>query len=382
MKITKLETLRLPVFPLSCFLRVYTDCGLIGLGESTNQAGTIEGAVHDFLAPLVLGQDARDIEKLWNRLYAQANFQGCAGAELRAMSALDIALWDLFGKASGLPVYRLLGGKVRDSVPIYNTCGSHGGYRTGRMDDQWFMEDAGTLAEDLLKSGIHAMKIWPLDGLSTPMQGQHLLKSDLMRGLEPFRKIRDAVGDEMEIAVECHSCWNLPTAIRIAEALQEFNIKWLEDPIMVDNVDNLAALRQKVNVPILASERLFTRMQYLPLFAAHGTDIVMVDLSWTGGLTEGKKIAALADAYRLPITAHNCGGPVLTRACAHFNISTINAIQQETVRAIYRTFPDLISTDIGIENGRIYVDDAPGLGVEFKPEVFDRTDVVRRESAI
>ena len=151
---------------------------------------------------------------------------------------------------------------------------------------------------------------------------------------------------------------------------------------MVDHVDNLAALRQKVSVPILASERLFTRMQYLPLFAAHGADIAMVDLSWTGGLTEGRKIAALADAHRLPVTTHNCGGPVLTRACAHFNLSTINAIEQETVRAIYRTFPDLISTDIGIENGRIYVDDAPGLGVEFMPEVFGRTDIVRRDSAI
>ena len=382
MKITKLETMRLPEFPLSCFLFVHTDSGLVGLGESTNLAGSIEGAVHDFLAPMVLGADPSRIEDIWNRLYEKANYQGCAGAELRALSALDIALWDIFGKSAGLPVYKLLGGKVRDSVPLYNTCGSHGGYRTARPDDRWFMEDAGSLAEDLLKNDIHAMKIWPLDGLARPMRGQHILKSDLMRGIEPFRKIRDAVGDEMEIAVECHSCWNLPTSIRIAEALQEFNIKWLEDPIMIDNLDNLAALRAKVNVPILASERIFTRMQYLPLFQQHGTDIVMVDLSWTGGLTEGKKIAAMADAFRLPVTTHNCGGPVLTKACTHFNISTVNTIQQESVRAIYRTFPDLITTDIGISHGHIFLDDTPGLGVAFKPSVFDRSDITMRSSAL
>lgn len=382
MIITKLQTMRLPEFPLSVFLFVHTDKGIVGLGESTNQAAVIEAAIHEFCAPAVLGKDPTEIEKIWNTLYASANFQGCAGAELRALSALDIALWDILGKATDQPVYRLLGGKVRPFVPIYNTCGTHGGYNTDRPDDQWFMEDAGTLAEDLLKSNIHAMKIWPLDGLAAPMQGQHLLKSDLQRGLEPFRKIRQAVGDEMEIAVECHSCWNLPTAIRIGQALEEFNIKWIEDPILVDNTDNLCALRSKINVPILASERLFTRQQYLPLFAGHGTDIVMIDLSWTGGLTEGKKVASLADAYRLPVTTHNCGGPVLTKASAHFNISTINAIQQETLRAIYHTFPDLITTDIGIENGRLHLDDAPGLGVAFKQQVFDRTDIICRTTSM
>ncbi len=382
MKITKLETLRLPEFPLSVFLFVHTDEGLVGLGESTNQAGSIEAAIHTFCAPAVLGSDPTRIEHIWNALYRTANYQGCAGAELRALSALDMALWDILGKATGQPVYRLLGGKVRDCVPIYNTCGSHGGYKTGRADDEWFMQDAGSLAQDLLANGIHAMKIWPLDGLSAPMQGQHLRLTDLKRGLAPFRSIRDAVGDEMEIAVECHSCWNLPTAIRIAEALEEFNIKWLEDPILVDDPENLCALRSKVSVPILASERLFTRQQYLPLFSGRGADIVMVDLSWTGGLTEGKKIASLADAYRLPITTHNCGGPVLTKACAHFNISTINAIEQETVRAIYRTFPNLITTDIGIANGCLYLDDTPGLGVAFQDKVFARPDALRRVTSL
>lgn len=380
MKITGLETFQIPQFPLSLFLRVHTDEGLVGLGESTNQPDAIEGAVHGFLAPRVLGREAEDIETLWNELYAATNYQGSAGAELRALSALDIALWDLMGKRTGQPLYRLFGGKVRPSVAIYNTCGSHGGRIHGRSDDRWFLEDAGTLAEDLLKSGIRAMKIWPFDPLAAKTRGQSIRAEDLRKGLEPFEKIRAAVGDEMEIAVECHSCWNLPSAVRIAQALEGFNIKWLEDPILVDDVDALCALRERSHIPLLASERLFTRQQYLPLLRGHGADVVMVDLSWTGGLTEGRKIAALADAFRLPITTHNCGGPILTKAAAHFNISTWNSIEMETVRAIYRTFPEIMEGDIGIRDGHIHLDETPGLGLTLREDLLQRPDVSTRLS--
>lgn len=382
MKITKLETFRIPQFPLSVFLKVYTDEGLVGYGESTNLPKVVEGAIHDFCAPAVLGQDAGDIEAIWNKLYAVSNYQGSAGAELRALSALDIALWDLKGKVHSAPVYVLFGGKVRPKVPIYNTCGDHGGRIEGRRDNTWFMEDAGTLAEDLLKSGIKAMKIWPFDSLANRWQGQKITRQDLQKGFEPFEKIKAAVGDEMEIALECHSTWNVTAAIQIAHGLENYNTKWIEDPILVDDVGSLAALRAKINVPLLASERLFTRAQYLPLLKANAADVVMIDLSWSGGLTEGRKIASMADAFRLPVTTHNCGGPVLTKAAAHFNISTYNAIEMETVRAIYRTFPEIIPMDIGIENGFIHVDDTPGLGVDFLPKVFDRSDVQGRVSQI
>lgn len=382
MKITKLETFSIPEFPLSIFLNVHTDEGLVGLGESTNLPKVVEGAIHDFCAPYVLGRDAMDIESIWNYLYARSNYQGSAGAELRALSALDIALWDLKGKALNTPVYNLFGGKVRPSVPIYNTCGSHGGRIVGRSDNQWFMEDAGTLAQDLLNSGIKAMKIWPSDPLAAKWAGQKISREDVEKCMEPFHKIKDAVGDQMEIAFECHSVWNVPASIALSKALEEFNIKWIEDPILVDDVAALAALRRKINIPLLASERLFTRAQYMPLLKAEAADVVMIDLSWSGGLTEGRKIASLVDAHRLPVTTHNCGGPVLTKAAAHFNISNYNSIEMETVRAIYRTFPEIINEDIGIRDGFIHLDDAPGLGVSFQGDILRHDGVTSRVSEL
>jgi L-alanine-DL-glutamate epimerase-like enolase superfamily enzyme len=152
--------------------------------------------------------------------------------------------------------------------------------------------------------------------------------------------------------------------------------------MLVDDVDNLRRLREKINVPLLASERLCARGQYIPLLTAGAVDIVMVDLSWTGGLTEGRKIAAAADSFRIPVTTHNCGGPVLTKACAHFNISTYNSIEMETVRASYRSFPELTDSPFYIENGTIYPGDEPGLGVAFHEDLFTRTGVVVRVSEL
>ncbi|MDR3120895.1 MAG: mandelate racemase/muconate lactonizing enzyme family protein [Clostridiales bacterium] len=380
MKITKLTTFHIPEYPLSMFLRVDTDEGLYGLGESTNQPLVAACAVHDFCAPEALGRDCGEIELIWRRLYEKVNLQGSAGAEMRALSALDFALWDLLGKACKKPLWQLLGGKVRDRVAIYNTCGTHNGRIRSRPDDEWFREDAGTLAEDLLKSGIHAMKIWPLDRFSRATNGQSISEADIRAGFLPLKKIRDAVGDDMQICLELHSLWNLPSAIRIAKEAERYNVKWIEDPILVDDVGNLRRLREKISVPLLASERLCSMAQYLPLLSCGGADIVMVDLSWMGGLTEGKKVAALADAFRLPVTTHNCGGPVLTKACAHFNLATYNAIEMETVRASYWSFPEITDTDFDIKDGSIFPGDAPGLGLEFHGDILGRDGVTSRVS--
>lgn len=377
MKITAFETIQLPEFPLSSFVIVETDDGIIGMGESTNFPDVISAAIHNIFAPIMIGQDPTCIEYHSAQFYRFCNSSGSAGGEMRAASAIDIALWDLFGQLTNQPVYALLGGKVRDKVKIYNTCGSHGGRITGRRDDEWYMENAGSLAEDLLRSNITAMKIWPFDYAYPAYQGQHITKDEIKKYIEPVKKIHDAVGDEMEIAMEMHSCWNITSAVRISEALEKYNIKWIEDPIYVDDADNLAMLREQVNLPVLASERLFTRSQFKSFFEKRAADIVMIDLGWTGGLTEGKKIASMSDAYRLPITTHNCGGPVLTQASAHFCISTPNAIETETLRSIYRTFPEVTDDLVDVRDGHIYLDSRPGLGVKLNSNVFSRTDTIR-----
>lgn len=273
-----------------------------------------------------------------------------------------------------MPVYNLLGGKNQESVKVYNTCVSYGKIR----DRERFLNDAGDLAQELLDEGIIAMKIWPIDALSERYMGQYITRDDIKKRLEPFRKIRESVGSRMEVAFEGHSRWNLPMAIRIADELEQYDPMWFEDPIMVDDVSNYATLRRRIKMPILASERLMTRFQFRALLEKEACDIVMFDVSYCGGISECKKIAAMADAYRRPATTHNCGSPVMTMVCAHLMISCPNSYGIEKVRALYKTFGDEITdTKVDIRNGHLFLSDSPGLGISLRPEVPNHKDTIR-----
>ncbi len=373
MKITAVETVQLPAHPRHLWVLVHTDEGLTGIGEATDKVELTKTAVHRFCAEIILGQNPLENEKLWAMMYDSANYTGYMGAEMRAMGAVDMALWDIKGKAAQMPVYDLLGGKTQESLRIYNTCISYGKVR----DREWFMEDAGELAKDLLKNGIKAMKIWPMDGLSTRYNGQYISRADIRRGLLPFQKIRDAVGDKMEIAFEGHSRWNLPMAVRIAEELEQYDPMWFEDPIPVDNITCFANLRKKTKLPILASERLATKYQFRELFEKDACDIAMFDVSYCGGITECKKIAAMAEAYHLPVTTHNCGSPVMTMVVAHLMMSCPNTNGIETVRALYQTF-DITDVGVDIRDGHLFLSDRPGLGIALREDVLKAKDTIRQ----
>lgn len=373
MKITAVETVQLPAHPRHLWVLVHTDEGLTGIGEATDKVELTKTAVHRFCAEIILGQNPLENEKLWAMMYDSANYTGYMGAEMRAMGAVDMALWDIKGKAAQMPVYDLLGGKTQESLRIYNTCISYGKVR----DREWFMEDAGELAKDLLKNGIKAMKIWPMDGLSTRYNGQYISRADIRRGLLPFQKIRDAVGDKMEIAFEGHSRWNLPMAVRIAEELEQYDPMWFEDPIPVDNITCFANLRKKTKLPILASERLATKYQFRELFEKDVCDIAMFDVSYCGGITECKKIAAMAEAYHLPVTTHNCGSPVMTMVVAHLMMSCPNTNGIETVRALYQTF-DITDVGVDIRDGHLFLSDRPGLGIALREDVLKAKDTIRQ----
>ena len=227
MKITALETIHVGEFPNVLFVRVHTDSGLVGLGETFRGAEAVAGFVHGTAAPHLLGQNPLEIDRLWRTLYGASLTYKARSAEIRGLSAIDIALWDIFGQATGLPIYQLLGGPSRDRIRIYNTCaGSRfnrnvtgmpfttvGDSSSGRYEDyDAFLQRPDELAESLLAEGITAMKIWPFDQAVTATGGQSITREDLKRGLEPFRRIRRAVGDRMEIMVELHNRWSLPTA--------------------------------------------------------------------------------------------------------------------------------------------------------------------------
>jgi L-alanine-DL-glutamate epimerase-like enolase superfamily enzyme len=211
--------------------------------------------------------------------------------------------------------------------------------------------------------------------------GHDITAADLDRGLEPFRKIRKAVGNRMEIMVEGHGLWSLPAALKIARALQEFQPAWLEDLMRADDIDSLAELRRGTTIPILASEYLATRYEFKPLLEKQAAAIVMIDPTWAGGITECKKICAMAETYKRPVAMHDCTGPFTLYAGIHLAINATNAIYQESVRAYLRVnYPELVTDLPTIVNGLILAPVKPGLGTTLLPDVRKREGAKVRES--
>lgn len=387
MKITKLETVWLDEQPNTMWIQIHSDEGLVGLGETYYVPRAVSAIVHDVFANLLLGQDAFDIEKLWNNMMSTVNFFGYAGSEMRAISAVDVALWDLVGQYTGQPIYNLLGGRNRDRIRTYNTCAGYGQYQDFNL---WFDGHVGELAQDLLKMGIRAMKVWPWDRFGVSLGGPigtraganavgpvgHFLSvDDLERGLQVVKDIRAAVGDKMDIAIEGHARWNLPIAIKIARALEPYDVMWLEEIIPPDNVDSYARLAAATKVPLCVSERLFTRFGFRQIIEKNAAHIIMPDMAWTGGLTETRKIAAQADAYYLPITTHDCIGPIALWSAAHLALHAPNTMIVESVRAFYLGwYNDVVTDQIPIQDGMVTLSNAPGLGTRLRPEVLTRKD--------
>jgi len=397
-KVSALETLQLAEFPNVLWLRVHTDEGLVGLGETFFGASTVAAYVHETIAPYLLGKDPLQIDRHARQLYGYLGFNS-TGAEARGNSALDIALWDIFGKATGRPVYQLLGGLSRDRLRIYNTCAGYRYVRARSVQavDNWglpedlsagpyedldaFLNRADELARSLLDQGITGMKIWPFDPFAEASDGHYISGPELRTALEPFRKIRRAVGDQMDIMVEFHSLWDLPTAKRITGALEEFDPFWYEDPIKMDNLSALAELAHTTRVPITASETLGTRWSFRELMERRAVGVVMLDISWCGGLIEARKIAAMAEAHQLPVAPHDCTGPVVLMASLHLSMNAINALIQETVRAFYTGwYTELVTQLPRIENGHVYPPEGPGLGTELMPGLEQRPDATVRWS--
>jgi L-alanine-DL-glutamate epimerase-like enolase superfamily enzyme len=254
----------------------------------------------------------------------------------------------------------------------------------GPYDDQVaFMRDAGALAESLLAEGYTAMKIWPLDIYAEASGGQMISLSDLNAGLEPFRRIRATVGDRIDIMCELHSLWSANAALRICQALEDLNIFWVEDPIAkMSDTKALADLRRRTRVSICGSETLGGAVSFRQLLDADAIDIVMLDLAWCGGLTEGRKIAALAETFHRPFAPHDCIGPVGFVAAVHASFSQPNTLIQESVRAFYTGWYKELVTELPvIKDGYVAPMEGVGLGTELQPAVFDRTDLTVRRSA-
>lgn len=394
MKVTALETIQLEPYPYLIIVRVHTDEGLIGVSDTFYTSDAIGAFVHQTAAPYLLGKDPREVERHWDALYARTVARwGGVGTELRAISALDAALWDILGQSLGAPIYRLLGGLAHERIPTYNMCGgplygargsSSVGEGRGPLEDLWAqLNEPEVLAQELLAEGLTAMKIWPFDRFALAGTGRSISMADLTAGLEPFRRIREAVGDRMEIMLEGHGYWDVTTAKRIANAVEEYRPAWLEDMVLGHDVDAIAELKASTCTPIIASEMLVTRYQYRRLLERRAADIVMVDPTWAGGITESRKIVILAEAFGLSVAMHDCTGPFTLLAGVHLALSAPNAIYQEHVRAYVRGwFRELVAVSVEIIDGHVLPPVGPGIGTTLLPEVLQRSDATVKVSRL
>jgi L-alanine-DL-glutamate epimerase-like enolase superfamily enzyme len=327
-----------------------------------------------------------------------------SGAEIRAIAALDIALWDILGQVAGLPIHTLLGGLSRDEIRVYNTCN---GYRPGWKrrpgdpgDGYWRLLPAGRpegpyedlegfinrpeeLAHSLLAEGIGAMKIYPFNAAAEASGGLHVSAADLRLALEPLRRIRAAVGDRIDVMIDFHSLWNLPQARRIARALEEFEPYWLEDPVKMDNIDVLADYAATTRLTVCGSETLGTRAEFREVIERRAVGIAMFDAAWVGGISEARKIAAMAETHHLPVAPHDATGPVTLIAGNHVVMNAPNGLVQEIVRSYYTTWYRDIVTDLPpIENGMMRPLSGPGLGTRLQVDLLRRRDTrIRRTAA-
>ncbi len=380
MKIRRIETVwwssrdDAPWWPHWTWVRIETDSGHHGIGE-TYPRGEVEAAViHSAAARALLGRDPRDIERIWADLYHTFDFQIAGGAEMRVLSAIDLALWDLLGKSLGAPVYRLIGGKANPRVRLYNTCFPY------KFD---FNTEPEKIMHELIDTrGIRAIKIWPFDRAAARNRRQFVTDADIEDALKPVRKLRDTFGSSIDILMEFHSNWNLTAAVRIAKALEPYKPMWLEDMLMPGNFGQYRELAEATSLPLTIGERVAGKMQFQRLLESRAAKYVMFDVCWCGGLTEARKIAAMADAYQLPVAPHTAGGPLLFYASTHVTTASPNVWIQESCQRFYEwDWPKMLDNPLAPAGGSIAAPDAPGFGMEIKREAWEHPKAVRRTTA-
>lgn len=397
MKIKKIETtMSQEVFPGMLLCRIETESGLVGYGESYYIPEAVAAVIHTWAAPRLLGASALDIEGHWRFLYERAANFGARGAELRAISAIDLALWDIKGKMLNVPVWQLLGGQTQAGVRIYNSSGgpSYGvkkpaggswpGYgdvgEKGPLNDYWSaINEPAAYAEELLSEGIGAMKMWPLDfAAHKPGGSTHISSEDLKTGLAPFFKIREAVGDRIELILDGHGFFQLPVALRIAEMMKEIGPLCLEDVIRPDCVDTIRDFRDRCGLPLAVSEMMIGAEDYRLVLEKRAADYIMIDPTWVGGISQTLKITDMAQHYNVPVIMHDCTGPLTLLAGIHVGIARANVAWQETLRSHLRVrYPQIVTALPEIRDGRILPPQGAGLGTEVLAKFFQSPHAVR-----
>ncbi|MBQ8804029.1 MAG: galactonate dehydratase [Tyzzerella sp.] len=351
MKVTDVKCFSVDCFRTNwVFVKVYTDEGIDGVGEATLEykEKALWGAV-EHIKEYLVGKNPLDIEKHWHAIYRDAYWRG-GPVLMSALSAVEMALWDILGKSLNVPVYQLLGGKVNDKVRIYVN-----GWFAGAKEPEEF----GAKAKEAVKRGVTAMK-WDPFGKNY----LNISNAELDKALRNVAAVREAVGDKVDLLIEGHGRFNIPTGIKIAKELEQFKPMFFEEPVPPDNLDALKAVRDKSPVAISAGERLYTRWDYKRMFDLMAADYIQPDISHAGGIMELKKIAAEAECRYIPFAPHNPSGPVANAATLHLAATCPNFEILEIMYSDVEWRKDVTNESLEYKDGYMTIPDKPGLGIE------------------
>ena len=341
------------------FVEVKTDEGITGWGEVTTTHPVANRAVCAILrelGPMIEGDDPIQIEKIWNKIFRRFTYMGSRGASTNAISGIDIALWDIRGKALNQPIYNLLGGAVRDSIELYT-----------HPDPNIGPDEARKQGKEIADSGHKAVKFDPYPSMAEEQNGYLSGKMDARgeaEGNEITAAFREGAGPDMELLIDAHGRFDVPPAVRLSRSVSSSNIHWWEEPVPVESTHALKNVRAQIELPISVGERLHTRWEFVAVLEQDLTDFLMPDVTWTGGISELKKISTMAEAYYVPISPHDASGPINVLAGAHVMMSVPNFYKLETARHRLDAYDVFIETPIDVREGSLHVPDAPGLGIE------------------
>jgi 2-dehydro-3-deoxyphosphogalactonate aldolase len=346
------------------FVKLITDEGIEGIGEwSTGQVGREKSSIEiikDLATQFVVGADPFKIELLWQKIYATDHDYRHPGLALTpALSAIEMACWDIVGKALNQPVYNLLGGQYHEKLRAYAYM-PHGGIWENP-------EKAGEIAADLMEKGNTAMKFDPFPIFPAP---RDIPLKDIARVGEIFKSIRDAVGYEVEVGLGTHGQLTTSSAIRIAQMLEPYYPFWFEEPVSLENVDEMARVASHTSIPIATGERLLTKYEFVEVFQKQAAQIIQLDVGHCGGILESKKIASMAEAHYASIAPHMYCGPVAAAAAVQVATCSPNFLILEFNRTALHA--DIFQEPIVFDNGYIAPPTAPGLGAELNEEVLAR----------
>ena len=366
MKIIDIKTRFIDAF---MFVEVYTDEGIKGIGESGAWAflEASAEAVNTFKRYLI-GKDPLLIEHHWQSLYRCYHFRGAA--IMGALSAIDIALWDIAGKYYGVPVYKLLGGKVRDKARVYYHV--FGSSRDELIKGCLDAKARGFKAVGHLTPFINESrsKIAPIETFAQKME----------EGVESVRQYREAVGNDVDLCIEMHRQLTVAEAIIFGRAIEKYNPMFYEDPVRPDNFDDMAQVADKVAIPIATGERFHTLQEFGMLIKRNACRFVRPDVCMCGGITNAKKIAALAEAYNVQVVPHNPLSPVSTAACMQIAASVPNfAIQEFPLGEAESPKKDIVRSTVKLVDGYLIVPDAPGIGIELTDGIEEKYPAIPRE---